>query len=221
MNCLLTLELVAPGFLFLAPAKNLQMYTDSEVPIRESVILSVPTVVPVQWLLVWIRWSWPTFAIERMEILTLANNRFANRCGHSLALIALVVFCFVGCDSDGSKLYPVSGKVIFKSDHSVAQFGTIEFRPETEPRVIARGRIEKDGTFELSSSGQNGAVAGWHTVVIHQAVGDVRGGRMIIHDHDHGLEVSNKYVDHRITDLRVEVKMGIDNQIELLVDEKE
>ena len=147
----------------------------------------------------------------------LMNRQSTTLCGHFLAIALLAAF-FVGCGSGGPKFYPVAGKVVFNADQSTAQFGSIEFRSETEPPVIARGQIAKDGTFQLSSSSITGTVAGWHTVVIQQVIGNERGGGVV---HHHGLEVHKKYIDHRTTDLRVEVKVDSDNQLELLVDERE
>ena len=134
-----------------------------------------------------------------------------------LVQIAMVAPFIAGCGSSGPQYHPVSGTVIFESDGSKAQFGSIEFRSETDPPIIARGRVAKDGTFQLSSVGKDGTVAGWHTVVIQQVVGNPRGGDVV---HHHGLEVSLKYNDHRSTDLRVEVKKDNDNQLELTVQEK-
>ena len=118
-----------------------------------------------------------------------------------VALLIIVSIANIGCDS-GPTVHRVNGKVIFQKDGSVAQFGSIEFRSETEPHEIARGLIQKDGTFTLRTGDRNGAVEGWHTVVIVQASGDTRSSRIT---HDHGLDVSKEYLDHRTTDLRVEV----------------
>lgn len=116
-------------------------------------------------------------------------------------MVALVSsFLVVGCDS-GPKYYPVSGTVVFKQDGSTAQFGSIEFRSESEPPVVARGEITKAGTFSLASSGKIGTIGGSHTVVIIQVIGNPRGNVR----HNHGLEVAKKYSDHRTTDLKVNV----------------
>lgn len=77
----------------------------------------------------------------------------------------------------------------------------MEFRSESEPVVIARSKIAKDGSFRLTSSGRDGTVGGWHTVVVLMPVQSLGGGKT----HNHGLDVATKYRDHRSTDLRVEV----------------
>lgn len=115
----------------------------------------------------------------------------------SVVLLSLVVGC-----STGPKLIPVSGIVTFSKDGSPAQFGTIEFRLENEPHSVARGKIQKDGSFKLKTGGQDGVVTGWHTVVITQFAGNFRGAKIA---HNHGLDVAKKYADHRTTDLRMEI----------------
>ncbi len=83
----------------------------------------------------------------------------------------------------------------------MASFGSVEFRSESEPVVIARGKINRDGNFTLSSKGKQGTVGGWHTVVVLMPVENLgRGGK-----HSHGLDAATKYRDHRETDLRVEI----------------
>ncbi|WP_148618691.1 hypothetical protein [Mariniblastus fucicola] len=106
-----------------------------------------------------------------------------------------------GCGDGGRPYHAVRGVVKFNKDDSTARFGMIEFRSESEPIVTARSTINKDGTFSLRTGDREGAVAGWHTVVIMQSVQNLHGKVK----HDHGLEAASKYLDHRKTDLRVEV----------------
>lgn len=89
----------------------------------------------------------------------------------------------------------------FKKDESVATFGLIEFRSESKPVMTARAKIQKDGTFSLKTGDRDGAVEGWHTVVVMQPVKDLHGKVK----HNHGLNAAKKYLDHRTTDLRFEV----------------
>ena len=137
----------------------------------------------------------------RLNRILLQNRRFAiRRFTLGLVLVAVALVC-AGCDS-GPALIPVKGQVQFKIDGTTAQFGSIEFRNENEPHEISRATIQKDGTFELRCAGRRGTVAGWYTVVIIQVVGNPRTGTI---DHHHGLDISKKYLDHRTTDLRVEI----------------
>ena len=131
-----------------------------------------------------------------------------------ILICLVIILAFSGCDN-GPTYYPVSGTVVFKQDGSKAQFGSIEFRSETEPPVIARGKIAKDGTFSVAASGKNGTIGGKHTVVILQVVGTPR---TEIITHDHGLEVAKKYNDHRTTDLELTVTEDSATGIVLEVD---
>lgn len=110
-------------------------------------------------------------------------------------------FSLVGCDEQGRAHFAAGGSVRFASDNTPATFGDIEFRSEGEQVVVARGKIQKDGTFTVSAGSRRGTVAGWHTVVILQPVRSLGGGMK----HSHGHDAHRKYGDHRTTDLRVEV----------------
>ena len=160
---------------------------------------------------------WPTFVIALTEksLVRLSSviSRNSRLFGFGFVLSAALLM-FSGCDG-GRAHYPVDGTIKFKKDDSVAQFGTIEFRSESEPIVTARATIQKDGTFSLMSDKRNGAVGGWHTVVILQPVSRFHSGVV----HNHGLEAARKYFDHRTTDLRVEVKADAeDDAYDLSID---
>ncbi len=70
-----------------------------------------------------------------------------------------------GCG--GQKTYPVQGRVVFKDGTPMAG-GMVVFEPvDPATRVSARGEIESDGTFFLSTFGKDdGAVLGKHRVLI-------------------------------------------------------
>lgn len=127
----------------------------------------------------------------------------------------LLIFCFfvIGCGDGGRPHYAVKGIVKFKKDESVATFGLIEFRSESEPIVTARGSIQKDGTFSLTTGDRRGAVVGWHTVVIIQPVKNLHGKVT----HTHGLNAAKKYLDHRTTDLRFEVTEEVSDDEDLVL----
>ena len=85
------------------------------------------------------------------------------------AACAAVLSCptLAGCKASGLAAYPASGRVVF-SDKSPLTSGNIEFAPvEGEIRTSARGMIEEDGSFRLSTFGEaDGALAGRHRVLI-------------------------------------------------------
>lgn len=137
-----------------------------------------------------------------------------------VCLILALGLCLLStpaCYNSGRTYYPVSGTVEFR-DGSPATFGSIEFRSESEPVVVARGKINRDGAFSVDASGRTGTVEGWHTVAIAQPVKDAYRGVV----HHHGLDAAKKYLDHRTTDLRVEVTAESGNgELVLTIDAKD
>jgi len=77
------------------------------------------------------------------------------------AAMALALVVAGGCRK-GMPTVPVSGKVTYKGQP--LKFGSVLFQPEVGP--TARGAIQPDGTFTLSTDGKDGAVVGKHRVEI-------------------------------------------------------
>lgn len=74
----------------------------------------------------------------------------------------------IGCNRN-PPTYPVKGRVHFPSGSPV-RMGTIEAKSR-DLAINARGVINSDGTFELSTfTPGDGAVAGWHDCVVVQLV---------------------------------------------------
>lgn len=140
-------------------------------------------------------------------------RRLSGKC----FLCVCVIASFAGCGEQGPAFVPVEGKVVFKQDGSAAQFGTIEFRSESDPPVIARGKIQKDGSFKLKSEGKRGTIEGTHKVVIIQVVSNHRSGGVV---HNHGLEVAKKYSNFRTSDLKIEIERETAKQLILEVESK-
>jgi ribosomal protein S12 len=83
-----------------------------------------------------------------------------------LGLFALVLS---GCNSGNLKTYPIEGQVVFQ-DGSPVKVGIVETKAVGKT-VQARGAINKDGTFTLTTYRENdGAIAGDHKVVVIQVV---------------------------------------------------
>ena len=86
-------------------------------------------------------------------------------------LLGVALLGIVGCSKTPSlsQTYPVRGKVVF-SDGKPVRGGNVWFRPQNDPHVTTRGKIEPDGTFTLSSftAGGHGpgAIAGPHRVTV-------------------------------------------------------
>jgi len=133
-----------------------------------------------------------------------------------LLLISLGV-ALTGCNQGPLKTYPVQGKFVY-DDGTFPKFGDVEFYSETH-RINARGTIDRDGTFTLTTFKKgDGAVAGTHKVIVTQNIASPLTARIRQEiDHDHGKIMSLQYNDYRTTDLLCEIKPNGVNQIEFVV----
>jgi hypothetical protein len=59
-----------------------------------------------------------------------------------------IVLTIAGCSQP--KFYPVRGKVIIFAVGPLTE-GEIRFRPVSRPNLVASGKIQKDGTFSVST----------------------------------------------------------------------
>jgi hypothetical protein len=80
-----------------------------------------------------------------------------------IAQILLAAFVVVACLLPGCskpKFYPVRGEVVIFGVGKPTE-GEVQFRPKSRPDLIAKGPIQKNGTFELSTAGHGeGALEG-------------------------------------------------------------
>ena len=139
-----------------------------------------------------------------------------NRIVVTLSVIGLALFC--GCGESGPKFVRVTGKVLFEKDDSPAEFGTIEFRSESKPPVIATSPIASDGSFELKAGTRDGTTPGIHRVLVKQVIGGFRKTGI---RHNHGHEVAPKYSSYRTSPLKEEVFDEETVYLEVRVDAKE
>lgn len=90
---------------------------------------------------------------------------------HPLLIVAAAAACLPGCGSGKLPTYPVTGKVTFENGHPLTTGGivlceSLDVQSDGVP-VVARGKIEKDGTFELFTFEEgDGVVAGKHRVLV-------------------------------------------------------
>lgn len=85
-----------------------------------------------------------------------------------LIVLGSLLSLIAGC-SDKLRTYPVTGKVVFK-DGSPVHVGTIEFK-SMDKKIQARGTIETDGSFKLTTYEPNdGAVLGKHQCIVTQFI---------------------------------------------------
>jgi hypothetical protein len=82
-------------------------------------------------------------------------------------LVATTLAVLSGCGSDRLPTYPASGTVSL-ADGTSLEYGLVEFRPvDGETTISARGYIQADGSFELSTyQKSDGAVAGEHLAIV-------------------------------------------------------
>ena len=90
-------------------------------------------------------------------------------------LSAFLTIGLFGCNSGKAPTYPVTGRVAF-SDGKPLAGGTVEFQSayvtkDGEIRVRARGQIQPDGTFSLSTfQPGDGAIAGKQRALVIPAL---------------------------------------------------
>lgn len=95
---------------------------------------------------------------------------------------------------------PVKGKVILKNKQPMT-FGVVVFMPDTDSkhRMIPRGKINPDGTYELDTDGRSGAPIGKYLVCVRAP------NRRINGKDPPPLPFSAKYLTADDTPLKVEV----------------
>jgi hypothetical protein len=85
----------------------------------------------------------------------------------SIVLLAVASLAVTGCGGGKRPTYPTEGKVVFP-DGTLLTTGWVSFRAVgSETNVSARGMIQSDGTFELTTfTPGDGAVEGRHQAVV-------------------------------------------------------
>jgi hypothetical protein len=78
----------------------------------------------------------------------MSNTCRTARTSWALILAAAVLPSASGCGAP--KFYPVRGKVILKGVGALTE-GQVRFRPDANHDLIATGKIQKDGTFSLTT----------------------------------------------------------------------
>lgn len=110
----------------------------------------------------------------------------ATRFYHLVAL-ALTVAC-LGCSEP--KFYPTRGKIILYGVGPLTE-GEVRFRPVSKPALVASGKIQKDGTFSVSTPDHGeGVLEGDCEVAIFI---EPKNGKRVIHE---------RYGDYSTSDLR-------------------
>jgi hypothetical protein len=120
-------------------------------------------------------------------------------------IVAILLLCACGCGPGHAPTAVVEGKVLLKG--KPLEFGAIAFMPDNGP--IARGTVQSDGTFTLTTYSKNdGAVLGMHRVRIGCYEAQKPGFKMPKVE-DFGLGKSlipEKYTKAETSGIKVEVK---------------
>ncbi len=138
------------------------------------------------------------------------TQMFTNRI-LKITVMAFGLLAASGCSSQ-LQTYPVSGIVEFENGRPVV-VGTVELL-SVEHSINARGNIQPDGTFKLTTFTPNdGAVAGRHKCVVLQMVigEDIKG-----HSASTIGVVDRRYAAYESSGLEVEIKPE-QNDVKLVV----
>jgi hypothetical protein len=123
-----------------------------------------------------------------------------------------------GCGEDDLSLAPVRGRVFYKG--APLPGGSIVFAPDADKGgsgPLARGEIQPDGTYTLTTDGRPGAPAGWHrvTIVSVRAPSARATGAEFA---DVPSLLPRKYAAPDLSGLEGQVKPGADNVIDFHLD---
>lgn len=85
----------------------------------------------------------------------------------TVAVMCLVASCLVGCGRGDRPVYAAKGRVTFP-DGTPVSAGRVQFRPVDDPQpVVARSKLQTDGTFELTTfKPGDGAIKGRHRAIV-------------------------------------------------------
>jgi len=103
--------------------------------------------------------------------------KFLLRSEISLSLILIVMCVTIGCGAKAPLTYPVKGRVTYPDGTPVVS-GLVEFElvapmdGDAANLPNARGNIQEDGSYKLTTYPHDGAVAGRHRVIIQEAFPD-------------------------------------------------
>lgn len=133
----------------------------------------------------------------------------------------LVCLCLLltGCGGQPTT-FVVKGKVVY-TDGTPVRFGDIETLA-VEQRVNARGKIQSDGTFTLTTYQANdGALPGKHQAVIIQttSIPLAAAAKMPAVKHAHGNDMAPKYRSYSTSGLSFTVEPSGPNEVTLVIEE--
>ena len=126
------------------------------------------------------------------------------------SVLWVVLLLFSGCAGDDGRpeRFPVSGTLKSKAGKPLS--GVAVMLRSVEGGVTARGQVEEDGTFQLTTFEKyDGAVAGAHRV----QVVSFRNA-----DGSPGVPIQRKYMKYRTSGLEFEVNPEGENHLDIVVE---
>lgn len=135
-------------------------------------------------------------------------------------IVLFSVWIVSGCADGRPATFPAAGRVVF-ADGTPVTSGTVELE-SVEDGINARGAIQPDGTFRLSTyETGDGALPGRHRVAVIQMV-FAQDERAIHHDHAADAQrtqtVHPKYATYDTSGLAVDVLADRENEIPIVVE---
>lgn len=129
-----------------------------------------------------------------------------------------LVTALAGCESQPPALAPVRGQVIYQGRPLPS--GMIVFTPDAQRGSngpSAKGDIQADGSYTLTTDGQLGAVAGWHRVTLAALEVQPTGMRGTLAQRAQPL-LPTRYSDPELSGQVQEVKPGKENILDFRLD---
>jgi hypothetical protein len=119
-------------------------------------------------------------------------------------LLAVALLCFLGVAGCGPKLYPVRGQVTYPDGKPLTE-GTVVFESVVEEnRVTARGQIDRDGRYELSTYQRgDGVPAGKYRVAVAPKLDP-----NAVDKRSNPLAFDRRYTEFKTSGLEFEVESG-------------
>lgn len=157
--------------------------------------------------------------IERMALGTRSRAVKMRAMAAWIGGCASLCLLLTGCGSQPST-FVVKGKVVY-TDGTPVRFGDIETLA-VDQRVNARGKIQADGSFTLTTYQANdGALPGTHQVVIIQtsSIPLAAAAKMAPVKHAHGSDISPKYRSYSSSGLSFTVEPTGVNEVTLVIEE--
>jgi len=126
-----------------------------------------------------------------------------TRCSSAVQTLLCVAIALAVAGCSEPKFYPARGKAIVYGVGPLKE-GEIRFRPKSRPNLVATGKVQKDGTFSVSTPGHGeGVLEGDCQVAIFvEALGGKR-------------PIAERFSDYATADFNYTIRPGTENYFQL------